>query len=145
MATIPKLNAADVYDEFKRLARDTIFNLIDHKDPKNLERAKHAVTSTLRDAMCRMKRDDLISDFEVEVTDAPGPLAERSIPKTALPGDKFGKTGIVVSSDGQGRGVVLDPSEPAADPTTLHVKVSLRQPWAVESIVVEFQAVDTAY
>ena len=145
MATVPRLNQADLYDHIKKLAKDAVFNLIEPKDPKNLERARHAVTSVLSDSLCRMKRDDLISDFQVEVTDSPGPLAERNIPKNAVPGDRFGQTGIVVSSDGQGKGVVLDPLAPAPDPTTMHVKVSVRQPWAIESIVVEFQAVDTAY
>lgn len=146
MATIPRLNQADLYDHIKKLAKDTVFNLLDPKDPQQLARARAQVTHVLSDALLhRMKRDDLISNFEVEVTESPGPLAERNIPKEALPGDKFGRSGIVVSSDGQGRGVVLDPLAPAPDPTTMHVKVSVRQPWAIDSIVVEFQAVDTAY
>lgn len=145
MATVPRLNQADLYDHVKKLAKDAVFNLIDPKDPQMLARARAQVTHVLSDALHRMKRDDLISDFEVEVTDSPGPLADRNIPKDALPGDMFGRSGIVVSSDGKGRGVVLDPLAPAPDPTTMHVRVSLRQPWAIDSIVVEFQAVDTAY
>ena len=145
MATIPNLDIGVIRDQIARLARDTIFNLIDPKDPKSNAIARESVKWTLTEAMGRLKQKELINDYCVEVTNSQGPLAECDIPKDACPGDRVGRSGIVVSSDGNGKGVVLDPLAPAPDPTTLRVRVTLRVPYTFESIVIECRLVDTTY
>lgn len=144
MATYPRLNTQKVEEEIRRMAKDTIFNLIDPASPKSLEAARYAIAQRLLDAMHGLKKTHAIDDYSVEVEAPPGPLAERRIPKERKPGDRWGRRGLVISSDGAGKGVVLDP-DCVADPSALQVRVSMRLPYAIDSIVIEFQAVDTAY
>lgn len=72
-------------------------------------------------------------------------LGERDIPLDAKPGDRFGASGFVVSSDGKGRGVVFDPHAPDLAPGQVRVQVGVQPVAAVEYINIDFHVADTAY
>lgn len=136
-----------VEDLLRRHVRDAVFGqTINGADARTMERMRYAVAQVLVDLLADLNRKREIDDaYSVEVEPCVGPLAERSIPRDAKPGDRIGKTGLVVSSDGNGRGVVFDPMADAADPSKVMVRVNLRLPVKVDQIVIEFEATDTAY
>lgn len=144
---MPAFQTSLVADHLKKVARDTVFNHISTKDSKrDAERVRAALVHTLSNVLHNMKQCSELQDFhvQVDVGDAIR-LGERDIPKDAKPGDAYGATGIVVSSDGDGHGVVFDPHAPDLDPGQVHVKVDIRQFMPVEYLSIQFTVADTAY
>lgn len=83
----------------------------------------HVVSSYFR----RMRNSGEIEAFNVGVyVDEPVTFHECQIPLGLKPGDRYGSTGLVVSSDGEGRGIVLDEKPVGLQPGQVLVKVCLQ-------------------
>ena len=141
----PDLNALN--DAVKKVARDAAFNLILGSDPKrDRERMRAHLVYNISSVLHQWKDSHKVQDFKVQVDVGEAVrLGERDIPGDAKPGDRFGSTGIVISSDGQGRGVVFDPHAPELAPGQIRVRVDLRPIAAIEYIAIDFNVEDTAY
>jgi len=96
---------------------------------------------------------DAIKNFNVDVVDNKGhkALYETDIPVDALPGDLFivkvddERTGtikevcegLIISSDGEGHGVVLSDPKAGDDPGVMTVKVEIKPQFPMENISIQ--------
>lgn len=144
---MPAVDLAPIREHIQRVARDTVFNYIGTKDPKrDAERLRAAVVHAVHMALKPMQDQNRLSNYRVDVDAGEAVrLGERDIPKDAVPGDRFGETGIIVSSDGSGRGVVFDPHAVDLDPGQVRVRVDLQIFRPLDYVVIDFKVADTAY
>lgn len=134
-------------DSIKKVARDAAFNMILGTDPKrDRERLRAHLVYNISSVLHLWKDRNELQDFKVQVDVGEAiRLGEREIPGDAKPGDRFGATGIVISSDGKGKGVVFDPHAPDLAPGQIRVRVDLRPVASIEYIAIDFNVEDTAY
>lgn len=135
-------------DSVKRIARDAAFNLIlPHKvDNASREKIRAHLVYNISSTLHAWRDSGKLNNFKIQVdVGEPVRLGERDIPVDAKPGDRFGATGIVVSSDGQGRGVVFDPHAPDLEHGQIRVRVDLQPVAAIDYIAIDFNVADTAY
>lgn len=135
-------------DNVKKVARDAAFNMIPPKqvDAATREKMRAHLVYNISAALHAWRDARRLQEFKVQVDIGEAiRLGERDIPFDAKPGDRFGSSGFVVSSDGKGRGVVFDPHAPELSPGQIRVRVDLQPVAAVEYIAIDFSVADTAY
>ena len=96
----------------RNVATDAVYGNLHKADPSSFNRTSWIVKYALCDRMMKLTSTcPDIKGYSVSVNHPnTGEISERNIPPGALPGDAWeGGRGIVLSSDGDGRGVVLAP------------------------------------
>lgn len=134
-------NVIRIREHLARVARDAAF-----APAPDAEHMRANVIIATHAAIKRMYDQGWLSScraIDIEVGE-PVKLGERAIPEGAVPGDRFHKTGIIVSSDGNGHGVVFDPHAVELDPGQVRVSVEVELFRSLEYVVVDFKVADTA-
>lgn len=127
--------------------RSAVTNIVTTTDPRrNQERVRATLVHSVHSILHAAQDSGNLSNFSVTVDPIDAVrLGDRNIPIDALPGDRIGSSGIVVSSDGNGRGIVLDPLAPESEPDHVRLCVSLKPACHVDSIVLNFEVSDIAH
>lgn len=133
----------------KNVATDAVFGNLRKADPSSFNRTSWIVKYALCNQMMLLTRiyPD-IKGYSVNVNHpSTAGISERSLPAGTLPGDEWdGGRGIVLSSDGTGRGVVLQPHNDANQASFGWVDVSVVVTMKDGSeIRLNTTAVDTCY
>lgn len=123
--------------ELEMFANDVVDKLITSGNKNKAQRSiiKRNLDLELNVMLGKLKQQGLIHDFFVDVNDIDASyVSERAVPHDARPGDMLGSSGIIVSSDGGGNGVVLDANAPPG----VGVKVKVLPLASVEYVRVHF-------
>lgn len=93
----------------------------------NPVRCRSLIQAAIVDELMPCVERGQITGYKVNITsDENYRLGERNIDKDAKPGDSFGKTGIILSTDGNGKGVVLDPLAKPPQPGVINVSIEVK-------------------
>lgn len=126
-----------ITDVLREHAIDAISNIVTHTNPvRNRSIVQGAVLHALQPIL---ERGD-IAGYKVNVTsDDSYRFGERDVAPDALPGDMHGKTGgIIVSTDGKGRGIILDPNANPPAPGIMKVSIEVKVFKPVMWMTIEF-------